>query len=297
MEAPAPRKIEHQQTDRGYVPVYATGVVEQPWTSYSKTDHDVWDTLFKRQRELLPGRACREFMEGVERFGLGDGGIPKFNELNVVLGAATGWQVVAVEGLLPDEVFFDHLANRRFPVSWWIRKPDQLDYLSEPDLFHDLFGHVPLLLNPVFADYMQAYGRGGMKAFAIGPEALMNLTRLYWYTVEFGLIRQRDGLRIYGSGIVSSKGESIHCLDSDAPNRIGFDLERIMRTRYRIDTYQKTYFVIDSFEQLMDATGPDFTPIYARLATQDSYPAGAVLDSDRVFHRGSGEGWASEGDV
>ena len=169
MEAPAPRKIEHQQTDRGYVPVYATGVVEQPWTSYSKTDHDVWDTLFKRQRELLPGRACREFMEGVERFGLGDGGIPKFSELNVVLGAATGWQVVAVEGLLPDEVFFDHLANRRFPFSWWIRKPDQLDYLSEPDLFHDLFGHVPLLLNPVFADYMQAYGRGGMKAFASGP--------------------------------------------------------------------------------------------------------------------------------
>jgi phenylalanine-4-hydroxylase len=182
-------------------------------------------------------------------------------------------------------------------VTWWIRKPGQLDYLAEPDLFHDLFGHVPLLMNPVFADYMQAYGRGGVKAHGIGADALVNLTRLYWYTVEFGLIRQPDGLRIYGSGIVSSKGESIYCLESDAPNRIGFDLERIMRTRYRIDTYQKTYFVIDSFEQLMAATGPDFTPIYARLATQDSYPAGAVLDSDRVFHRGSGEGWASDGDV
>jgi phenylalanine-4-hydroxylase len=156
---------------------------------------------------------------------------------------------------------------------------------------------VPLLMNPVFADYMQAYGRGGVKAHGIGPEALVNLTRLYWYTVEFGLIQQKDGLRIYGSGIVSSKGESIYCLDSDAPNRIGFDLERIMRTRYRIDTYQKTYFVIDSFDQLMQATGPDFRPIYERLATQESIPAGDVLASDRVFHRGSGEGWASDGDV
>ena len=167
-----PRRVEHQQTDRGYVPVYASGVVDQPWDSYSASDHEVWNILYERQSALLPGYACPEFLEGLERFGLGDGGIPRFDHLNVVLGEATGWQIVAVEGLLPDEVFFDHLAHRRFPVSWWIRKPDQLDYLSEPDLFHDLFGHVPLLLNPVFADYMQAYGKGGMKAFAIGPEAL-----------------------------------------------------------------------------------------------------------------------------
>jgi phenylalanine-4-hydroxylase len=217
--------------------------------------------------------------------------------MDAALRAATGWTLVGVEGLLPELDFFEHLANRRFPVTWWIRKPEQLDYLSEPDLFHDLFGHVPLLMNPVFADYMQAYGRGGVKAHAIGPEALVNLTRLYWYTVEFGLIRQADGLRIYGSGIVSSKGESIYCLDSAAPNRIGFDLERIMRTRYRIDTYQKTYFVIDSYEQLMEATTPDFTPIYARLAQQDSIPAGTVLATDTVYNRGSGEGWLNDGDV
>ncbi|MEO5829715.1 MAG: phenylalanine 4-monooxygenase [Rhodanobacter sp.] len=297
MENTPPRKVEHQQTDRGYVPVYATGVVEQPWSSYSKTDHEVWDILFKRQRELLPGRACQEFLDGVERFGLGDGGIPKFAELNKVLRASTGWELVAVEGLLPDEVFFDHLANRRFPVSWWIRKPDQLDYLSEPDLFHDMFGHVPLLLNPVFADYMQAYGRGGMKAFAIGPNALMNLTRLYWYTVEFGLINSTDGLRIYGAGIVSSKGESIYSLDSAAPNRIGFDLERVMSTRYRIDTYQQTYFVIENFEQLFDATGPDFTPTYAKLHQQPAHAAGDVLESDHVFTRGTREGWATDADT
>src|SRR5690606_41829491 len=119
----------------------------------------------------------------------------------------------------------------------------------------------------------------------------------YWYTVEFGLIREAGGLRIYGSGIVSSKGESLHSLESAAPNRIGFDLERIMRTRYRIDGYQKTHFVIDSFEQLMEATRPAFTPIYARLAAQDSIPAGTVLDDDKVFNRGTGEGWSSDGDV
>jgi phenylalanine-4-hydroxylase len=182
-------------------------------------------------------------------------------------------------------------------VTWWIRTPEQLDYLSEPDLFHDLFGHVPLLMNPVFADYMQAYGRGGVKAHGIGAEALAQLTRLYWYTVEFGLIREDGELRIYGSGIVSSGGESVHCLESPAPNRLGFDLLRVMRTRYRIDTYQKTYFVIDGFDQLFDATRPDFTPYYAQLATQPTIPAGEVLPTDRVFQRGTGEGWATEGDV
>ncbi|HEY4091820.1 MAG TPA: phenylalanine 4-monooxygenase [Luteibacter sp.] len=291
-----PRRVEHQQTDRGYVPVYATGTVEQPWASYSKTDHEVWDTLYRRQRELLPAYACKEFLEGVERFGFGEGGIPRFDDLNKVLGEATGWEIVAVEGLLPDEVFFDHLANRRFPVSWWIRKPDQLDYLSEPDLFHDLFGHVPLLLNPVFADYMQAYGKGGMKAYAIGPEALMNLTRLYWYTVEFGLINTPEGLRIYGAGIVSSKGESIYSIDSKAPNRIGFGLDRVMNTKYRIDTFQQTYFVIDSFDQLFDATRPDFTPIYEKLSHGAPVAAADVLSTDKVFQEGTREGFASGGD-
>ncbi len=290
-----PKRVEHQLTDKGYVPVYTTAVVEQPWDSYTDEDHSVWATLFERQREVLKGRASDEFLASQEAMGMTPGHIPKFSDLNPILREATGWELIGVEGLLPELDFFDHLANRRFPVTWWIRKPDQLDYLSEPDLFHDLFGHVPLLMNPVFADYMAAYGRGGVKAHGIGPEALVNLTRLYWYTVEFGLIRQPDGLRIYGSGIVSSKGESIHCLESDAPNRIGFDLERVMRTRYRIDTYQKTYFVIDSYEQLMEATGPDFAPIYEKLAQLESIPAGDVLDTDSVFNKGTGEGWLDEG--
>ncbi|KAF1719914.1 phenylalanine 4-monooxygenase [Pseudoxanthomonas wuyuanensis] len=292
-----PRRVEHQHTDKGYVPVYTTAVVEQPWDDYSAADHQTWGRLYQRQRELLVGRACDEFLQAQDAMGMSPQRIPRFTELNEVLQATTGWSLIGVEGLLPELDFFDHLANRRFPVTWWIRRPEQIDYIAEPDLFHDLFGHVPLLMNPVFADYMQAYGKGGVKAHGIGADALQHLTRLYWYTVEFGLINTPAGLRIYGAGIVSSKGESLYSLESDAPNRIGFDLERIMRTRYRIDTYQKTYFVIDSFEQLIDATAPDFTPIYARLAQQPAIAAGDVLDSDRVFTRGTGEGWLNDGDV
>jgi phenylalanine-4-hydroxylase len=293
-----PRRVEHQMTDKGYVPVYTTAVVEQPWASYTAVEHDTWARLFRRQRELLPGRACREFLDNLAAMGMDDGGIPKFEVLNQHLKRTTGWRLVGVEGLLPELTFFEHLAAREFPVTWWIRKPEQFDYLSEPDLFHDLFGHVPLLMNPVFADYMQAYGEGGKRAARFGGEPLANLTRLYWYTVEFGLIRTDEGLRIYGSGILSSKGESVYCLDSTAPNRIGFDLERVMRTRYRIDTYQKTYFVIDSFESLFHATvDPDFGPIYYALKGAEAIPAGEVRDGDRVYQRGSGEGWLADGDV
>ena len=292
-----PRRVENIATDRGVIPQYATGVVEQPWSAYSAVDHQVWATLFQRQRELLPGRACSAFLDAQQALGMTPDAIPRFDQLNRHLRTATGWELIGVEGLLPEAVFFDHLANRRFPVTWWIRRADQLDYIAEPDLFHDLFGHVPLLMNPVFADYMQAYGQGGLRAQReFGDEALLNLTRLYWYTVEFGLMREPDGLRIYGAGIVSSKGESIYSLESPAPNRIGFDLERVMRTRYRIDSYQKTYFVIDGFEQLFAATQQDFAPIYPRVAGTESVPAGGVQPGDRVHHRGTREGWPEGAD-
>lgn len=323
MNVQTPTRVESQLTDKGYVPVYTTAVVEQPWDSYTPEDHEVWKILYARQQEVLKGRASDEFLRTQREMGMSPDQIPKFQDINKLLMDATGWQLIGVEGLLPELDFFEHLANRRFPVTWWIRRMDQLDYLSEPDLFHDLFGHVPLLMNPVFANYMAAYGRGGVKAHGIaeaaraaattvvdgvehfdeakalslGSDALTNLTRLYWYTVEFGLIRQADGLRIYGSGIVSSKGESIYSLESDAPNRIGFNLERIMRTKYRIDTYQKTYFVIDSYEQLMEATFPDFTPIYQKLSKENAIPAGNVLSTDVVFNEGTGEGWLTDGDV
>ena len=293
----SPSRVEHLQTDKGNVPVYATGVVEQPWQSYTDTDHQVWQTLYARQQALLGPQACQEFLAAQAAMGMSETQIPKFSELNAVLKTATGWEIIGVEGLLPELDFFEHLANRRFPVTWWIRKPDQLDYLSEPDLFHDLYGHAPLLMNPVFANYMQAYGQGGLRAMSFGPEALSQLTRLYWYTVEFGLINTPQGLRIYGAGILSSKGECDYSLNADAPNRIGFDLKRVMNTRYRIDTYQKTYFVIDNFEQLFEATFADFAPVYAQLKQSKAVPAGDVLSTDKVYHVGTGEGWLLDGDV
>lgn len=260
--------------------------IDQRWDGYTSTEHGTWKTLFARQAALLQNRAAPEFLDGVKRLGVAADGIPDFRRLNDVLGKATGFRIVAVPGLVPDDVFFEHLANRRFPSTCFIRKPEQLDYLEEPDVFHDIFGHVPLLVNPVFADYMVAYGQGGLKALKLG--ALEKLSRLYWYTVEFGLIRTKVGLRIYGSGIVSSKGESEYCLDHPAPNRLGFDLLRIMRTRYRIDAFQETYFVVDGFEQLFEATRPDFTPHYKTLATLPDLDAGAVLPTDMIVHRGTG---------
>lgn len=260
--------------------------IDQRWEDFTPEEHGVWRTLFQRQAKVLQGRAVQEFLDGLEGLGVAADQIPDFRRLNDILGKATGWEIVAVPGLVPDDVFFEHLANRRFPSTCFIRKPEELDYLEEPDIFHDVFGHVPLLMNPVFGDYMEAYGKGGLKALRQG--ALKNLARLYWYTVEFGLIRKPEGLRIYGSGIVSSKGESIYALDSDAPNRLGFDLMRIMRTDYRIDDYQETYFVIDSFEQLFDATRPDFTPYYKELREGPTYRPGDVLETDEVIHRGTG---------
>ena len=269
--------------------------IPQHWERYTAQEHAVWDTLFARQSALLPGRATPEYLAGLDILHLSRPGIPNFEELSEKLGKATGWSVVAVPGLVPDEVFFEHLANRRFVAGQFIRRPDQLDYLQEPDVFHDVFGHVPMLSHPVFADYMQAYGQGGLRAMQYG--AIDKLARLYWYTVEFGLVRTPAGLRIYGSGIVSSKGESIYALESEKPKRLPFDLMRIMQTDYRIDDFQDIYFVIDSYEQLMDATRPDFQPIYQRLAAEPSIPAGEILAADRVFHRGTGEGWANDGDV
>ncbi len=256
-------------------------VIEQGWAKYGELDHAIWRRLFERQSKLLPGRACGEYLRGLRDLGVAADGIPNFERLSEILGRTTGWRIVAVPGLVPDDVFFQHLADRRFPATNWIRRPEQMDYLQEPDVFHDIFGHVPMLMNPVFADYMQAYGRGGLKALAL--RALNKLARLYWYTVEFGLIRTPEGLRIYGSGIVSSHGESLYCLGDPKPHRILFDLMRVMRTQYRIDDFQECYFVIDSFDQLFDATRPDFSQYYEILGRLSEIEPGEVLAEDRLL--------------
>lgn len=259
--------------------------IDQDWASYTAAEHQVWTTLYERQAALLPGRACDAFLNGLHALDLHRGGIPEFARINEELQRLTGWTVVAVPGLVPDDVFFDHLANRRFPAGQFIRKPDELDYLQEPDVFHDVFGHVPMLTDPTFADYMQAYGEGGLKA--LGRGQLHNLARLYWYTVEFGLMETPEGLRIYGAGIVSSRAESIFALDDPSPNRIAFDLERVMRTPYRIDDFQQVYFVIPSLQALRETTLADFGALYERLKAAPDIAIDAIDPSDRVFTRGT----------
>jgi phenylalanine-4-hydroxylase len=260
--------------------------VDQGWANYTAQEHAVWKTLFERQGRLLPGRACDEFIQGMKDLPIGADQIPNFEQLSEILVKRTGWQVVAVPGLVPDDVFFEHLANRRFPAGQFIRKPHELDYLEEPDVFHDVFGHVPMLMNPVIADYIQAYGEGGLRARKLG--VLEKLARVYWYTVEFGLVRQRDGLRIYGAGIVSSATETVFSVEDASPNRLRFDLERVMRTRYRIDDFQESYFVLEHLDELLALAHIDFAPYYERVAGASDFEPGDVLASDEVISRGTG---------
>ena len=264
----------------------ADWTIPQGWERYTAQEHATWDTLYRRQVALLPGRASDAYLKGLDALKLSDGGIPNFEELSDRLVKLTGWSVVAVPGLVPDEVFFDHMANRRFVAGSFIRRPDQLDYLQEPDVFHDVFGHVPMLADPVFADYLEAYGKGGQRAMDHG--ALKWLGRLYWYTVEFGLIAEPAGLRIYGSGIVSSFAESKFALDDPSPNRIAFDLPRVMRTEYRIDDFQQNYFVIPSFDELLRLTvETDFAPLYERLKLMPDIPVAEILPEDRILTSGT----------
>lgn len=267
------------------LPVRADYTMDQPLHAYTAADHAVWRQLFERQRVLLATRACRAFLDGLETLRLSADRVPVFADLNRQLQAATGWEIVAVPGLLPDAVFFEHLAHRRFPVTWWMRRADQLDYLQEPDCFHDLFGHVPLLLNPAFADFIQRYGE---LAGAACADDLTLLARLYWYTVEFGLIRDpvHGALRIFGAGIVSSKGESMYSLESPTPHRVAFDLARVMRTEYKIDSFQPLYFVIDSFDAIIEAVRSDVPGLLAQLRNQPSHAAGALLADDAVLTLG-----------
>jgi phenylalanine-4-hydroxylase len=259
--------------------------IDQEWTSYSPVEHDRWDRLFKRSQATLRDRACDEFIAMMNALKLSESGIPNMEKLSERLAKITGWCVVPVAGLVPDDVFFNHLANKRFPAGAFIRSEHEMDYLEEPDIFHDIFGHVPLLANPVYSDFMQAYGKGGERAIQLGQ--LAHLARLYWYTVEFGLIRTKGGLRIFGAGIVSSTAESVFALESDSPNRIGFDLERVMRTKYVIDNFQRTYFVVNSFEQLLNECYQDFGPIYERIRLAPDIQPHELVDSDEVLTRGN----------
>lgn len=265
--APRPERLVARQA----------GACAQHWEAYSADEHALWRRLYARQSALVPRYACREFRDALTILSCHEA-IPRFDVVSERLDAATGWRIEPVAGLLPDGVFFELLAGRRFPVTVWIRRPEEFDYIVEPDVFHDFFGHVPMLFNPVFADYLEAYGRGGLKADRLG--AIEMLARLYWHTVEFGLIETPEGVRAYGAGILSSAGELPHSVESPATPRVRFDLFRLLRTRYRIDDFQPAYFVIRDFAELFEATAPDFTPYYQQLRDLPAIEPGALLSSD-----------------
>jgi phenylalanine-4-hydroxylase len=271
-------KVDPHLDVRTKAPLPPDFVVAQRPEDYTSQDHGTWRTLSARQTALLHGRAVDEFFAGIERLNIAADRIPDFADINRVLAKTTGWTVVAVPGLVPDEVFFGHLAERRFPAGYWIRKPEQLDYIEEPDVFHDVFGHVPLLMQQRYADYMQAYGRAG-RAFA-GTPALANLARLYWYTVEFGLMQTACGLRIFGAGLISSAGEAVHALESRAPARVRFDCERVMRSRYEIDRYQRIYFVLAGYEDLPALRRDELRGFIELARRKADLAPGQLIDTD-----------------
>lgn len=266
-------------------PKNADYTIDQDWQSYTADEHDRWDRLFRRQQDILPDRACDVFLNAMQRLDLSPSGIPDMASLSDKLEPITGWRVVPVADLVPDDVFFNHLANKRFPAGAFIRPEAEFDYLEEPDVFHDIFGHVPLLADPTFAAFMQAYGQGGLKAQGQGQ--LHNLARLYWYTVEFGLIKSPQGLRIFGAGILSSPQESVFALDDPSPHRISLDLHRVMRTQYIIDDFQQSYFVIDDFQDLLSQCYQDFDALYASLREASDIEAHSVHADDIVLHHGT----------
>lgn len=259
--------------------VPADFVVDQGFDRYTAADHETWSRLHRRQFELLRGRICDEFFAGLAALGIAADGIPDFRQINRVLKAATGWEVVAVPGLVPDRVFFTHLAERRFPAGFWIRRPEEFDYIEEPDIFHDVFGHVPLLMNPAYADFVAAYGAAGLRYAE--PADLTRLARLYWYSVEFGLIETAAGMRIFGAGIASSPGETLFALESDKPNRIRFDPVRVMRTRYKIDDFQQSYFVLPGFDAMPDLAAEPLERAMEKAKALPELEADAVIAEDR----------------
>jgi phenylalanine-4-hydroxylase len=259
--------------------------IQQDWNAYTEAEHALWRKLYQRQAALMPKYAAKVVQESLDELDF-SAAIPNLDKVSEKLRRATGWRLVAVPGFIPDTAFFAHLAQRQFPVTIWLRKPEEIDYLVEPDIFHDFFGHVPLLFDPMFADFLQLYGHKGTEAERLGMTQY--LARLYWYTVEFGLIREASGVKTFGAGILSSFTETAFCVDDPSPNRIGFDLERVMNTLYRIDDFQETYFVLDSFADLFAALQRDLRPIYTRVKAIADHEPGDVLSSDRVFTRGTG---------
>ena len=244
------RECAEQGLRGNYSICRADFTVEQDY-DYGDEEQAVWRRLCDRQTRLTRKLAHRSYLDGVAALGLLDR-VPDFAEVSDKLRKLSGWEIVAVPGLIPAGPFFDHLANRRFPVTNWLRTQDELDYIVEPDMFHDFFGHVPVLTQPVFADFMQMYGEKAGDAIALGGDDM--ITRLYWYTAEYGLMQERgQPLKAFGAGLMSSFSELQFAVESSDAHRVAFDLETVMRTGYEIDKFQRAYFVLPSFDALKKA--------------------------------------------
>ena len=234
----------------------------QEYDKYVAEDHEVWSILYSRMMEILPRYSSQAYLEGIQDVGLAGDRIPNFDECNAKLSVKTGWNIYVVPGLIDNKPFFEHLSNREFPSSTWLRKKSQLEYLEEPDMFHDIFGHVPLLANLHFANFLSELAGIALENIE-NDWAVEILSRLYWYTVEFGLIKEGDGLKVYGAGILSSSGETQYSIDSDIPVRMPYDVKKIFQTPYIKDKFQEQYFVIDSYEQLYKSL-PEIKTILAQ---------------------------------
>lgn len=260
----------------------ADWTLPQNWELFTDREHATWDKLAARQSEAMHSYACQAFIDGHEMLRLSDRGIPNLENLNHRLKAITGWEVVAVPGAIPNEAFFHHLAEKRFPAANFLRGEDSLDYNEEPDMFHDLFAHLPTLTDPVFADFMVAYGQAGLRAEAQGAEDFLG--ELYVHTVEFGLIAERSSVRAFGAGMLSSYAETVHAVTSPTVRRLRFDLPRVMRRKHLFDEFQKEYFVIDSFDELLRVTEEtDFATIYRELAGKPMLEPGEADPGDVLF--------------
>jgi phenylalanine-4-hydroxylase len=263
--------------------VAADWTMDQNWRAFTPAQHATWRTLFDQQSAALGGYACRDFLRGLDILRAVEPGVPDFAALNRILKPATGgWEIVAVPGWIPNRPFFEHLTNKRFPAANFVRPPDQIGYSEEPDMFHDIFGHVPMLTNPAFSEFLVAYGQAGLRAEAMGAADFLG--RLWLYTVEFGLVVEAGELRAFGGGLLSSYAEALRSLTSAEPRRIWLDIERVMRTQYHFDEFQRVYFVVESFEALLRATEEtDFAGIYARIADQAAIAPEDAFPGDRAY--------------
>jgi len=241
----------------------------QGFVNYSSEEHRIWQLLYERQIAILPNRACEQFIKGLQCLDLASDHIPQLPDISRKLKLLTGWQVEPVAALISARAFFELLADKRFPAATFIRTEEELDYVQEPDIFHEIFGHCPMLTDPVYADFVCNYAR---KVLSVSEHKWPLLQRLFWFTVEFGLIKNEGGLRAYGGGILSSISETAYSVESDIPMRILFDPVVAFRTPYRIDMLQRVYFVIDNYEQLYDFVNQDITTLIARARELGEYP-------------------------